>query len=319
MKTKNVEIEMDLIKKKEVDLVKTEKDLAEEVVRMKSGTIKTLEGAKYLSEFMTELPVNCLFNKGVTGCGGTELALRNNRHTIIAMPLIKLVRSKADYEGHKDRVLAVDGSTKVNEIEQYIVDHDVWKFASVYDSLPKVIKAFKNKNINPYEKCFLLVDEYHVLLTQYDFRNKAIRDLLEIAAKFNEKTYMSATPLDEEFMLKELRGLPACNVEWIDKSKPTVILQPTSSPQRYTIELIKDKYGDKVDGNLHFFSNNVKFIASVLKETGSRPDDVKVVCADEKKNRRILGKYKIGKPSDTPCKINFYTSTCFEGCDIYDT
>jgi hypothetical protein len=35
-------------------------------------------------------------------------------------------------------------------------------------------------------------------------------------------------------------------------------------------------------------------------------------------NARKLRGYRIGKPSDLPCKINFYTSTCFEGCDIFD-
>lgn len=54
------------------------------------------EWANYLSEFMNELPVNCIFNKGITGCGGTELALRNEKHTIIAMPFISLVANKSE-------------------------------------------------------------------------------------------------------------------------------------------------------------------------------------------------------------------------------
>lgn len=45
---------------------------------------------------MNELPVNCIFNKGITGCGGTELALRNEKHTIIAMPFISLVANKSE-------------------------------------------------------------------------------------------------------------------------------------------------------------------------------------------------------------------------------
>ena len=47
---------------------------------------------------MTELPVNCLFDKTITGCGGTELALTNGKHTIIAMPFVNLVDNKVNQE-----------------------------------------------------------------------------------------------------------------------------------------------------------------------------------------------------------------------------
>jgi hypothetical protein len=43
-----------------------------------------------------------------------------------------------------------------------------------------------------------------------------------------------------------------------------------------------------------------------------------VVCANNAENARKLRGYQIGKPADLPCKVNFYTSTCFEGCDIFD-
>ena len=75
---------------------------------------------------------------------------------------------------------------------------------------------------------------------------------------------------------------------------------------------------DKIFGNYHFFVNSVKFIASILQKTNIHPNDVKIVCANNADNERKLRGYQIGKPSDPPCKINFYTSTCFEGCDIFD-
>jgi len=87
---------------------------------------------------------------------------------------------------------------------------------------------------------------------------------------------------------------------------------------RYVVDLVKDKLNDKIFGNCHFFVNSVQFIASVLQKTNIHPNDVKIVCADSVDNKRKLQGYQIGKPSDPPCKINFYTSTCFEGCDIFD-
>ena len=54
------------------------------------------KGTKYLSDIMQELPVNCLFNKGKTGCGGTELVLRGKKNAIIAVPYVNLILNKLD-------------------------------------------------------------------------------------------------------------------------------------------------------------------------------------------------------------------------------
>ncbi|WP_295935762.1 hypothetical protein [uncultured Alistipes sp.] len=72
-------------------------------------------------------------------------------------------------------------------------------------------------------------------------------------------------------------------------------------------------------GNLHFFFNTVEGIESATRKAGLTPEQVKIVCADSIENRRKLGaNYTIEMPSDPVKKVNFYTSTAFEGCDIYD-
>ena len=76
-------------------------------------------------------------------------------------------------------------------------------------------------------------------------------------------------------------------------------------------------------GNLHFFINSVEAIAQAIKKANLLPEQVKIVCSNSGesaiKNRQKLGEdYPIEKPSDPVKKINFYTSTAFEGCDIYD-
>lgn len=75
--------------------------------------------------------------------------------------------------------------------------------------------------------------------------------------------------------------------------------------------------------NLHIFVNSVEFIAKVIDLAKLTTDQVKIVCStsgdNAETNQRKLGRdYPIGQPSDPVRKINFYTSTCFEGCDIYD-
>jgi len=62
--------------------------------------------------------------------------------------------------------------------------------------------------IDAYSKFFLLVDEWHVLFNQYVFREKAVADVLKIAPLFKEVTYMTATPIEDELILKEVKHLP---------------------------------------------------------------------------------------------------------------
>ena len=40
---------------------------------------------------MEDLPQNCIFNKVVTGCGGTTIALFNKHNYIIAVPTTELI------------------------------------------------------------------------------------------------------------------------------------------------------------------------------------------------------------------------------------
>lgn len=74
---------------------------------------------------MTEVPENCIFDKGRTGCGGTELALTNSKNTIIAMPFVNLVDNKVNQKKHKDKVLGVFHGVSGEDIEEYIRTHEV--------------------------------------------------------------------------------------------------------------------------------------------------------------------------------------------------
>ena len=43
---------------------------------------------------LSDLPYNCIFNKVVTGCGGTTIALTNQENYVIAVPTKELVVNK---------------------------------------------------------------------------------------------------------------------------------------------------------------------------------------------------------------------------------
>lgn len=116
-------------------------------------------GATYLSEFMTEIPANCIFNKHLTGCGATELALRNEIPTIIAMPYVSLVKNKTLYRKDNLNVLGVYSEVSNDMIASYAQTPSPLKIATTYDSLPRVVDTLKQIGKNPYKDTFLLVDE----------------------------------------------------------------------------------------------------------------------------------------------------------------
>ena len=108
---------------------------------------------------MTVIPANCLFNKKKTGCGATELAIRNSIPTLIAMPYVALVKNKTIYRKDDLSVLGVYEGVTEQEIIAYAQSHSPLKIAVTYDSLPRTIKALQSIGIDPYKDTFLLVDE----------------------------------------------------------------------------------------------------------------------------------------------------------------
>jgi hypothetical protein len=163
---------------------------------------------------MNELPVNCLFNKGRTGCGGTEMAINQKGHTIIAVPFVNIAKNKEITNDRRQYgVLAVHGAVGKDDIINYANANETLKILVVYDSLPRLIKELTELGYNVYRDFFLLVDEYHILFNQYSFRHEPIKQLLKLARNFDRVTYMSATPIERELLLEELKNLPIVFVQ----------------------------------------------------------------------------------------------------------
>lgn len=125
-------------------------------------TINAPAGATYLSDFLTEIPTNCLFNKKQTGCGATELAIPNSIPTIIAMPYVALVKNKTIYRKDDISVLGVYEGIGAQDIIDYAQNHSPLKIAVTYDSLPRTIKALQSigKTLIKILSCWWMNDTY---------------------------------------------------------------------------------------------------------------------------------------------------------------
>ena len=126
--------------------------------------------------------------------------------------------------------------------------------------------------IDVYQKFFLLVDEWHKLFMDYVFRNKAVRDVLDIAPNFEKVTYMTATPIEQEYLFKEIKHLSVTEVMWPNMKKIKVKEVPCFRPHQSIGNVIQKHLNNKAFGNLHIFVNSVRIIYKVIKAYKIKPN-----------------------------------------------
>jgi len=286
-------------------------------------------GFRYLSqipEFKEGLPFGIL-NKVITDVGGTFAALNCDCNYIVVTPTIDLVQSiKAD-KNVKHKVFGVYGGVSYASFRDYLFDNTIHKIAVTYDSLPKVAQWLDKNNFES-SKYKLLIDEYHLLLEDMDYRAEAILKLMEKIKHFEHYTFMSATPINDIFLPKSLEKLPYTTIKWnkVTSFKPS--RQPCRNVYQFMVKLIKNfqegmivPYNEKGDEvkveQLFIFLNSVKGIKKIIDSAELTEDDVKVVCSDNLRNAEQLGDISISKVTDPNAPINFFTKKGFQGCNLF--
>ena len=275
---------------------------------------------EYLSDKIQGLPKNCLFDKGKVGCGGTSLAIECGEPYVIAVPFTSLVVNKvSQYPNERSEVMpfAVMGGVTVDDIRSYVEGAEMPKIITTYDGLVKVIEACDGdvSGLN------LLVDEYHLLFTQYDFRGGAIKYLLDHFRDFASYTFMTATPLEKDFILDELKGIPVVTQEWAEDEKRVVTVQAIRSynVQQSVIKLInKFRRGDYGNANAYFFVNSTNVIRKLIQGLNLTEKECRVIYSQSNTAKVGIPNSTVEDSNKEPKKINFLTSTVFEGCDLFD-
>ena len=127
---------------------------------------------------MEDLPHNCIFNKLVTGCGGTTVVLRNSEDYVIAVPTTELIINKtgrldagfSTIKFHDDTGQSVFGlfgkfdNDVRKDLVRYIESNGTKKIICTYDKVPRLLDFIVPHNFR------LLIDEYHCLLKAYSYR-----------------------------------------------------------------------------------------------------------------------------------------------------
>lgn len=186
---------------------------------------------------LEDLPHNCIFNKVVTGCGGTTVVLQNSEDYVIAVPTTELIInktditmagiSKRDYNGIRPFGLfgRFDDAAE-RKLKDYLNSSGIKKIMCTYDKVPKLMEY-----INPKDNR-LTVDEYQCLLKAYSYRQKAIDGVLDNFRAFKSFCFMSATPILPSFKPNCLADVKEIQAKWDKKYVDTlkVELRQTNKP-----------------------------------------------------------------------------------------
>ena len=262
--------------------------------------VQKIENAKYLSDVYDFIPEDVILNKGITGCGGTHLELNSKRNSIILVPTIELIKNKLT-----QNIQPVYGDIPNSDIVSYLYNHTGYKkLIGTYDSLQRISQL-----INP-KDYFLLVDEYHLMFNAYSYRNKAILYILDHYKDYNHFCFMSATPLNDLCILKELEDIPQLTLEWVNAKKVKIDIIDTY----YTMRSLKQLIQSEDSVNWHIFLNSVRSIKNFVEHY--QIDDYRIICSQTA--RKGFKKLKFASTKDPVAKYNFYTSCSFEGTDLMD-
>lgn len=282
--------------------------------------------ARYLSElpeFQDGLP-HGIVNKTKTDVGGTYVAANCRYNYIIVCPFRDLVDSIAADKNNKYEIFKCYGGTREHQFRKYIKEHRIYKIAVTYDSLDKLLK-WMDSNTDGWK---VLIDEYHLILEDMDYRESAIMQMCWNIQKFKHYTFLSATPIDEEYEIDFFKILPHYKVVWpqgipitIRKIKATCLPLGLSK----LIHIFKEEGICLPDINgelkrveqLFIFLNSVTTIKQVIDTLELEEDEVKICCAQRQRNRLILGRFKRESAIAPNKRINFFTKKSFQGCNLF--
>ena len=201
-------------------------------------------GIRFISELGTnfrfyKLPVKCIINKQLPGCGFTEYCLRGPENVILCSPRKMLLENKKDQHGR-------DVYLVVNELEkELIVDKDLSKVDktrsqvfmekldemvngknTVYNRLMNEIKDYLNErkylgdkpckilvtydsyrivkdiltSLGIFQSFYTIIDEFQTILHDSKFKSNTELDFLYHLHQSHSALFVSATPMLEEYL-----------------------------------------------------------------------------------------------------------------------
>lgn len=313
------------------------------------------------NSLLSKLPLNGKFilNKTVTGCGGTSLFLNSNIPVVIISPRLHALKDK--HEQHPDSFLFhvpyTNKAKREEEIKKLMSDLNTYinlhrpnpfdqsplppKILVTLDSFEKVLYVLKSSGV--IDEFLYVVDEFQCLMGDATFKgNTDMNFLIRLDSEVKSICYLSATPIPDIYLdyIPQFNGIPYIKLEW----DPDVLEEPNvreiqmkkdESAEKLCSRIIKDfrakgYFARKtVNGQIVYsnevciFLNEVKSIRSIITKNNLQPDEVTILCSENKASDLPSGFKPGGLCTDKNNPVNktftFCTKASFEGVDFYST
>ena len=238
----------------------------------------------------------------------------------------------------------------VNNIESYWfmkqAEHKPCKILVTYDSFRKVKEALDGLGV--FEQFRVVVDEFQSIFVDSRFKADTELEFLNTLQGVQKVCYVSATPMIEDYLdrLDEFKNLDYFRFDWATANpmrvmKPKIEIRGLPSINKVVgpiIERYKRGEYEKTaitlsDGSTKiveskeavFYVNSVTNIISIIRHFKLKPEEVNILCSDNKDNRAKI-KSRLGKNftiGSIPLKgeqhkmFTFCTRTVYIGSDFY--
>lgn len=271
----------------------------------------TLKEGQHLSDVMHEIPTNCILSKRIPGCGATTLELNTNHNSIIIVPNVPVINSKCQKD-ENNIILGVYETVTVDDIVEYLHEHNIYKIMTTPESFPKVKKASELCGLNIYTDFFLLDDECHQLVKDVDYRADIVLPMDDFFL-FERKALVSATPIgfsDPRF--KDFKTIEVC-ADYDYQQKIQVI-------HTYSIvKTVREYKENHKDNKVCIFFNSVDGIYSLMNQLNML-NNATVYCAPKsrfklKSEHGFTNAYDVWS-ADTMKQYNFFTGRFYTAFDL---
>ena len=288
-----------------------------------------------LPESITSQFDNCFIDKTLTGCGFTTWILQNPESYIVAVPFKGLIDCKVEQANNDTtgfypyKVFPFYFDKTVNRkqnLKEYLEFNEIHKIMVTYDSIPNLIQQLKENGIDIKNHFKMFVDECHkVLEFAGNFKPFVVHHLGKSFPEFKSVIAATATPSRSEYIPEMFDNFKRIKLNWHNKTE--IQIKHTNIKESdilwAVINIAYAHLNGNLEGNVYFFINSVKFSASVtqmLIKAGFDSDNFNIICGKSEKNTKTLKPLKLKPRSSLTdfCKVNFVTSTAFEGQDFMD-
>ena len=294
--------------------------------------LKVPAGVNYISDWLDyQFPKGqCIVNKGVTGCGYTEMCLTNSKNVVLCSPRKMLLENKRDQHVNDLNILYLENDYAptpnsseesyfefMRDFENKILQHIIFcagkglpvKFMITYDSSKYLIDYLSR--LNSLGNYYFIADEQQAIFTDSFLKAEVENDFLENIVKCPNVIYLSATPMLDSYLdqMNEFRNLPYYQLDWSESGAIENIVIKRKRVRSLGEQLYKiiddyrnqkfpihiDSKGDIVKSDeAVFYVNSIGQIISAILCRGLKPEEVNILCSDTNENRLKI-RQKLGK------------------------